>query len=74
MILTGSILNERKRMSNEIKSGKQILDEFFQEIKSLPDVDKNVVNTITDLYEEGKLTERNLSNALLELREKSDND
>jgi len=61
-------------MSNEIKSGKQILDEFFQEIKSLPDVDINVVNTIIDLYEEGKLTERSLSNALLELREKSDND
>ena len=61
-------------MSNEIKSGKQILDEFFQEIKSLPGVDINVVNTIIDLYEEGKLTERSLSNALLELREKSDND
>ena len=61
-------------MSNEIKSGKQILDEFFQEIKSISDVDKNVVNTIIDLYEEGKLTERNLANALLELREKSDND
>ena len=61
-------------MSNEIKSGKQILDEFFQEIKSLSDVDKNVINTIIDLYEEGKLTERNLANALLELREKSDND
>jgi len=61
-------------MSDEIKSGKQILDEFFREIKDLPEIDENVVNTIIDLYEEGKLSEKNLANALLELREKSDND
>ncbi len=61
-------------MNDEIKSGKQILDEFFQEIKGRPEIDENVVNTIIDLYEEGKLSEKNLANALLELREKSDND
>ena len=61
-------------MSDEIKSGKQILDEFFQEIKSLPEIDENVVNTIIDLYGEGKLSERNLANALLELREKPVNE
>ncbi|MBC8525498.1 MAG: hypothetical protein ISS28_05585 [Candidatus Cloacimonetes bacterium] len=61
-------------MSDEIKSGKQILDEFFREIKDLPEIDENVVNTIIDLYEEGKLSEKNLANALLELREESDND
>ena len=61
-------------MSDEIKSGKQILDEFFREIKELPEIDENVVNTIIDLYEEGKLSEKNLANALLELREKSDNE
>ncbi len=56
-------------MKTEIKSGKQILDEFFIEIKNLKKVDENVVNTITRLYEEDKLTDTNLSNALLELRE-----
>ena len=61
-------------MSNEIKSGKQILDEFFQEIKSLPEIDENVIDTIIYLYKEGKLSERNLSNALLELREKPVNE
>ncbi|MBU0711518.1 hypothetical protein KKA87_06300 [bacterium] len=61
-------------MSEEIKSGKEILDDFFDEITKLPDVDKNVVNIITDLYKERKLSEKNISNALLELREKIDNE
>lgn len=61
-------------MSEEIKSGKEILDNFFEEIATLPNVDKNVVNIITDLYKEGKLTEKYISNALLALREQSNND
>ena len=58
-------------MSDEIKSGKQILDEFFQEIKNLSDIDKNILDTIIDLYEAGQLSEKALSNALLDLREKN---
>ena len=58
-------------MSNEIKSGKQILDEFFQEIKNLSDIDKNILDTIIDLYESDQLSEKALSNALLDLREKN---
>ena len=61
-------------MSAEIKSGKQILDEFFRDIKSLKNVDEDVVNTIIALYEEDKLSEKNLSNALLDLREKPVNE
>lgn len=61
-------------MNTEIKSGKQILDEFFMDIKDLSDVDENVVKTIIALYEEDKLSDKNLSNALLELREKSENE
>jgi len=61
-------------MSDDIKSGKEILDDFFREIESLPDVDRNVVNVITGMYKEGKLSEKNISNALLALREQSNND
>ncbi len=57
-------------MKTEIKSGKQILDEFFTDIKNLKKVDEKVVNIITELYEEDKLSDINLSNALLELRER----
>ncbi len=61
-------------MSEEIKSGKEILNAFFEEINSLDDVDKNIIDAITGMYKEGKLSEKNISNALLELREKPDND
>ncbi len=61
-------------MSEEIKSGKEILDDFFEEIDSLPDVDRNVVNVITGMYKEGKLSEKYISNALLALREQSNID
>jgi len=61
-------------MNSDIKSGKQILDEFFQEIQNISDIDENVIKTIVELYNSGKLSDKNLSNALLELREKSNND
>lgn len=61
-------------MKTEIKSGKQILDEFFLEAKSMSDVDENVIDKIIDLHETGKLSDRNLANALLEMREKSNNE
>ncbi len=61
-------------MNEHIKSGKQILNEFFEEIKKIPDVDETVVNTIVELYKTGKLSDKNLSNALLELREKPKNE
>jgi hypothetical protein len=61
-------------MIDEIKSGKQILDEFFQEIKIMPDVDEKVVDNIIALYEAGKLSDKNISNSLLELREKPTNE
>ena len=61
-------------MKQEIKSGKQILDEFFQEIKNLSNIDESVVNTLIKLHESGKLSEKSIANALLELREKLSND
>ena len=61
-------------MNSEIKSGKQLLDEFFQEIQNISNIDENVIKTIVELYDSGKLSDKNLSNALLELREISNND
>lgn len=56
-------------MSTEIKSGKEILDEFFEDIKTDEKLDQDVAAAIVDLYESGKLTDRNLTNTLSELRE-----
>ncbi|APF20298.1 hypothetical protein Calab_0707 [Caldithrix abyssi DSM 13497] len=61
-------------MNSDIKSGKQILDEFFQEIQNISDIDEDVIKIIIELYNSGKLSDKNLSNALLELREKANND
>jgi hypothetical protein len=56
-------------MSTEIKSGKEILDEFFEDIKTDEKLDQDVAAAIVDLYESGKLTDRNLTNTLSKLRE-----
>lgn len=60
-------------MSTEIKSGKKILDDFFKDIKSDEKLDQDTVVAIVNLYETGKLTDRNLTSTLSELREDKDN-
>lgn len=59
-------------MGTEIKSGKEILDEFFEDIKTDEELDQDTTEAIINLYETGKLTDRNLTNALTELREKKE--
>lgn len=60
-------------MSTEIKSGKEILDKFFEDIKSDEELDQDTVAAIVDLYESGKLSDKNLTNILSELREDKSN-
>jgi len=57
-------------MDIKIKSGKQIIDEFFDGIEKISDVDKNIVSLFNKLYLEGKLTDTNIKNGLQNLREK----
>lgn len=54
-------------MSDEIKSGKQVIDEFFAEIMNIEGVDKKTVEKLTFLYSEGKLTDTNIENAMGQL-------
>lgn len=56
-------------MSNEVKSGKEILDDFFKEIENIPNVDKAIAQSLATLYEQGKLTDTNVKNELHTLRE-----
>jgi len=55
-------------MSKSVKSGKEVLDEFFATIDSIPNVDKNIAEKLCELYQEGKFTDTNIANALNELR------
>lgn len=54
-------------MGDEIKSGKQVIDEFFAEIMNIEGVDKKTVEKLTSLHSEGKLTDTNIQNAMGQL-------
>jgi len=56
-------------MTDRIRSGQEVLDEFFTEIASIEGVDQDVANIVINLYREGKLTDTNLSNELARIRE-----
>ncbi len=67
--MIGHILNKIQKqgyctMSDEIKSGKEVIDEFFAEIMNIEGVDKKTVEKLTSLYSEGKLTDTNIQNVM----------
>ena len=55
-------------MSNKVKSGQEILDDFFGTIESIEGVDSNISKMISDLYKEDTLTEARIKNELEHLR------
>jgi len=55
-------------MDNPIKSGKELLDEFFDNITNIPDVDIKIAEKLRELYKGGKLTNTNISNSIAKLR------
>ncbi|MCP4219504.1 MAG: hypothetical protein GY765_33020 [bacterium] len=57
-----------------IRSGKEILDEFFYTLEEIPGIDPRLSDKLLELYSADALTNRNLSNALLELRKEAAHD
>lgn len=57
-------------MSGDLKSGQEILDEFFSQITNIDGVDKEVADTVLKLYNDSKLTNTNLSNELSAIRDR----
>lgn len=55
-------------MAETVKSGKEILDEFFIGIESIENVEPKIVAMIKQLYDEDKLTDANIKNELQRLR------
>lgn len=55
-------------MTETVKSGKEILDEFFAGIENIENVDPNIAAMIKQLYDEDKLTDANVKNELQRLR------
>lgn len=56
-------------MTNAIKSGQEILQDFFSEITSINGVDKDIALAMQKLFQQDKLTNTNISNELSKLRE-----
>ena len=61
-------------MTEKIKSGQEILDEFFSQIINIEGVNQDVAESVLKLYKEDKLTNINLSNELGKIREKKENE
>jgi len=59
---------------NKVKSGKEILDEFFKDIASIENVDAKIANGLAKLYSNGKLTDKNVVNELQKIRQQNDKD
>lgn len=54
-------------MDDKIKSGKDVLDDFFAEIYNIPNADKKTVDALVELYSQGKLSDKNVQNTLDEI-------
>ena len=61
-------------MGDQIKSGREILEDFISNIKKIKNVDPAIADIICKLYKEDKLTSTNLSNELDALKPKKQND
>ena len=60
-------------MESKVKSGKEILDDFFENIESIENVDIDIAKMLADLYAQGKLTDVNVKNEIPKLPVKNGN-
>ncbi|MBA7560167.1 hypothetical protein ES708_01788 [subsurface metagenome] len=54
-------------MSDETKSGREVIGEFFANILNIDGVDEKTVKTLVSLYSEKKLTDTHIQNAMEQL-------
>jgi hypothetical protein len=57
-------------MEQKVKSGKEIVSDFFENVENLENVDADVAKMLVELYKTDKLTDTNVKNELQKLREK----
>lgn len=58
----------------KVKSGKEILDDFFKDISTIDNVSKTIAESLAELYFNGKLTEKNVVNELQKIRNENGNE
>jgi len=57
-------------MDRKIRSGKDVIDDFFAEIYNIPNTDKKTIDVLVELYSQGKLSDKNVQNAMDEIVQK----
>jgi hypothetical protein len=60
-------------MKEGLKSGREVIDQFFEDASADDTLDQSIVEKIMALHKENKLSDKNLSNALSDLREEVQN-
>jgi len=55
-----------------IKSGKEMLDDFFNEFEQIPKINQNLAVVLKNLYKDNKFTNTNITNALSDLRKEEE--
>lgn len=56
-------------MAEKVKSGKEILNDFFNSIEEIENVDTDIAKMLSELYQNDKLTDTNVKNELQKLRD-----
>lgn len=56
-------------MAEKVKSGQEILDDFFNGIEEIENVDTDIAKMLSELYQNDKLTDTNVKNELQKLRD-----
>jgi len=56
-------------MEHQIKSGKEVIEEFFTGIFNIQGTDKNTTSKLIQLYRDNKLNDRNIQMVLEELKQ-----
>lgn len=56
-------------MAEKVKSGKEILDDFFSGIEEIENVDTDIAKLLSELYQNDRLTDTNVKNELQKLRD-----
>ena len=56
-------------MNKKIKTGKEVVKEFFVEIKNIEGIDKKTVDKLVELYRDNKFTDSYIQNALEDLKQ-----
>lgn len=57
---------------DNVKSGKELLNDFFDNITAIENVDEKIARTLSELYKNGKLSDKSIVNELQKLRDEAD--